>query len=56
VFLSNQVNKVTPENYIYVHSFGENNMGKRKMEKSGRCRMLLKHDKEEFITYTDAME
>jgi hypothetical protein len=55
VFLSNQINRVTSENYVCVHSFGENNMRKRKMEKSGSSRMLLfKHDKEEFIT--DAME
>jgi hypothetical protein len=51
------MNKIISENYVYVHSFGENNTGKRKMEKSGRSRMLLfKDDNEEFITYTDAME
>jgi hypothetical protein len=36
VFLSNQINRITSENYVYVHSFRENNMGKREMEKSGR--------------------
>jgi hypothetical protein len=51
------MNKITSENYVYIDNFGENNMGKRKMKKSGRSKMLLfKHDKEKFIICIDAME